>query len=247
MKETNYYLIHGSGVPNIYISQSKKFRENSQWLNKKMLSKNKRDFKKDINFIYCARLLRTKGILIFLELSRFYPENKFLIFGSSDSSSKDSLSKEEILYFKKIYKNVKFMDNKRDPLLTKKITMPILIVPSIYGEGFPRGILEANTLSIPVIASKESSSKIPIKDLFYTSNGNSKIDYVNSIKKVIEDYKNKKLENKLNLARKKSIKYFSEEIIVKKTLNIYKSFDFEKNKSYLLNKDKIKLKDWIAQ
>ena len=49
------------------------------------------------------------------------------------------------------------------------------------------------------------------------------------------------------VAREKSIRYFSEEIIVKRTLDIYDSFDYEKNKSYLLNKDKIKFKDWIAQ
>ena len=33
---------------------------------------------------------------------------------------------------------------------------PILIVPSIYGEGLPRGILEAMILNIPVVSSKAS-------------------------------------------------------------------------------------------
>ena len=48
--------------------------------------------------------------------------------------------------------------------LNIKLKLPILCVPSIYGEGFPRGIVEANTLSIPVISSQDSAKKIAFND-----------------------------------------------------------------------------------
>ena len=43
------------------------------------------------------------------------------------------------------------MNIKKNPLLNNDYKLPILCVPSLYGEGFPRGIVEANTLSIPLL------------------------------------------------------------------------------------------------
>ena len=241
IEESSFHLIPGSGVPNVYINKSEKFKKLSSWLNS-----NKSKLANKFTFIYCARLLRNKGILIFIELSKLYPNSKFLIYGSIDLSSNDSLSNKDILRLKNL-KNIYFMNNKENPLLQKNHPYPILVVPSIYGEGFPRGIIEANTLSIPVIASSDSAKKIEIKELLYISENNNIKSYQKCIEKIVTDYKTGKISTKINNARRKAINNFSEEIIVKKTLKIYDSFSGEINKSYIFKKDKNKLKNWVAQ
>lgn len=240
------YLIPGSGVPNIYIAKSEKFKQKSNWLNLDN-TKNKELIFNEITFVYCARLLKTKGILIFLELSKFYPKNKFLIFGSQDPSSKNSLNNEEVSYYQKNYKNINFINNKKDPLLNLKENLPILIVPSFYGEGFPRGVIEATTLSIPVIASKDTAKRIHIKDILYVSKKDCPKSYIKCINQIKLDFKNRYLSKKLELARKKSIKNFSEKLIVEKTLKVYDSFKEKENNSYLLSKDIKKQSNWIAE
>ena len=245
IKSSNIKLIHGSGIPNIYISNSNKYKNNSPWLENFKTEKDK--ISKKITFVYCARLLKNKGILIFIELSKIYPENKFLVFGSTDPSTRDSLTKNDLNFYKKNCINITFMNNIKDPLLSIKNNPSILVVPSFYGEGFPRGVVEANTLSIPVISSKDAAERIPFKNIFYESKSNDIKSYIECINKIIKDYKNNNLSKKLEYARIKAIKNFSEEIIVKKTLKIYKSLNFKKNKSYLLTKDKKKLNNWLSQ
>ena len=248
INNSSYYLVAGSGVPYKYISSSTAFKENSNWINKKDNPKyEKNDFKDNITFIYCARLLKTKGIYIFLEISKLYPKSKFLIFGSIDSSSKDSISRDEISFFKKNYKNIKFMNNKINPLLSTSISFPILIVPSFYGEGFPRGIIEANTLSIPVIASKESAEKIPIQNYLYVCKNNDSESYKRCITKITNDYFSGKIKEILKNARISTIKNFSEKEIVKQTLKIYDSLNSNQNRSYLLIKDKKNQKSWLPK
>jgi len=246
IKEKNYYLIPGSGVPKVYISNSKKFKSNSKWFKRKQL-KELENFKDEITFIFCARLLKTKGILIFLDLAKEYPKNKFLIYGAIDESSRQSLTKKEIIYFKKNYNNVKFMNIQKNPLLNIELKLPILCVPSIYGEGFPRGIVEANTLSIPVISSQDSAKKIAFKNSSYVSKENSLKSYIECINKITDDFKNNVLGKRLEEARITAISKFSEEKIVNETLKIYESLNLDINNSYLLNKDKIKMVNWLPQ
>ena len=242
---SNIRLIYGSGIPNIYISNSYKYKKHSPWLKSFKTEENK--ILKKITFIYCARLLKKKGILIFIELSKIYPENKFLVFGSIDSSTKDSLTDNDLNFYKKNLKNVTFMNNTKDPLLSIKNIPSILVVPSFYGEGFPRGVIEANTLNIPVISSKDTAERIPLKNLVYISKTNHLNSYIECINKIKKDYKNNNLVKKLEYARIQAINNFSEELIVKKTLKIYKYFNLKKNKSYLLTKDKKKLNNWLSQ
>ena len=139
------------------------------------------------------------------------------------------------------------MNIKKNQLLNNDYKLPILCVPSLYGEGFPRGIIEANTLSIPVIASKDSAKKIPVKYSTYISKENNLQSYIDCVNKIINDFKNNLIGERLEKARINAISKFSEEIIVNETLNIYESLNSDKNKSYLLNKDKKKKINWLPQ
>ena len=125
-KSLNFKLIFGSGVTKDYINSS----EN-------ILSSGYNFKNKKINAVYCARLLKSKGIEIFISLAKQFPNINFNVYGEIDPFSNDSLSLEE---FEKIKseKNVIYHGFKKNPLLNHLDTPAILLVPSLYGEGFTK-------------------------------------------------------------------------------------------------------------
>ena len=71
----------------------------------------------------------------------------------------------------------------KDPLLRHHNENTIFLMPSNYGEGLPRGILEAMSLEIPVIASKKACVGLfDNKTLFMAENNN-----IESYKKYFAD------------------------------------------------------------
>ena len=55
----------------------------------------------------------------------------------------------------KKYKNVEYAGHKGEPLINLNEEYPIVLVPSNYGEGISRTILESLSLKIPLICSKK--------------------------------------------------------------------------------------------
>ena len=240
INKQNSHYICGSGVPEIYIKKSNLEFSKNAWLN------NKDNIQiSDCSFIFCARLLKSKGILKFIELSKIYPKNKFEIYGSIDSSSNDSLNQEDINFFKKNNPNLIFRKQINNPLIINKSKFPILVVPSNYGEGMPRAILEANALCIPIISSKLVSTKIP-KDCFtYVAKNDNVKSYEFAISKIIQDSNSEKLRNQLIKACKNVENLYTEEEIAKSTIKLYSLLLKTDQKSYLLNKDNAKIERWL--
>ena len=229
-------LIYGSGLPKIYFDQKSSKKRAKRWI----VNKEQKDIPDLSTFelIYCGRLINSKGIKIFLELSKYFPNKKFTIFGRIDESSKDSISKKDISKFN-IQKNINFKGQIKDPLLNLNSKYPILIIPSMYGEGLPRTILEAISMRIPVISSYTASCDLFKKDTIYIAEDNNAYTYYKLVKQILNDFKKEELEKKLKKGSK-LIKSFSEEVIVDKTLNLYSNIleesDIEKL-SYLNKKD----------
>ena len=235
------FLIPGSGVPAKYIESNP--RGNLYWhkdLDGKLLEKK-------VEFIYCGRLLASKGIFTFISIANLFKENKFFVYGGIDLSQKDSLDEKKISFLKKKHTNVKFFNNKKDPFFSKDFKIPILIVPSNYGEGLPRAIIEALSLGIPVISSKNASCGIFTQKHVYISDGDKTSDYELCIKKIIDDYKSKKLLKKLKFAHKYVLQNLTEESVVEQTINSYKKISFNYSKSSTLDYYQKKLNDWIAE
>ena len=82
-------LIYGSGLPSKFFKNNKS--EFNWTFDHRIQSSPK------IEFIYCARLLISKGIKIFLKLAEKFPEHDFIIFGAFDFSSKDSINNSDFL------------------------------------------------------------------------------------------------------------------------------------------------------
>ena len=199
-------VIYGSGIPEEYFL---KRCNKSNWTKKNL----------KLQFIYCARLLVSKGIKTFVELSKSFPEHNFIIFGDFDYSSKDCINKKEFLELCK-NKNIIFKGHQNSPLLKNKYQNPVLIVPSYYGEGLPRAILEAFSLKIPVICSKQATINLFTKEELYVVDHKEFSYYCSAIEKFIIDLKNGKIKNKISKAYKLS-KNFSEKEIVCQTQKIY--------------------------
>ncbi len=208
--EKKFKLIPGSGVPSFYF-KSKKL--NSSGLNK------------NFDFIYCARLEKSKGIKIFISLAEYYPSSRFYIYGELKNNSKDCLSSEEIISFKKRNKNLFFMGYIKDPLLRHHNENTIFLMPSNYGEGLPRGILEAMSLEIPVIATQKACVGLFDNKTLFRVSSNTIDEYKKVIDEIWEKKNEGKLKNFLSNSKEHVKENFEECLIVEKTLQIYKSFD----------------------
>ena len=205
-----FFLIPGSGFPDNYLKSVKYFS-------------NDKKFKFD--FIYCARLEKSKGINLFISLADYYPESIFYVYGSLDKSSEDYLSQEEIETCRNKNKNLKFMDYVENPLLRHHNDNSILLVPSYYGEGLPRAILEAMSLEIPIVASKKACVGLFDNRNLFMSSDNKIESYISNIEKIFRKKNQGELNQFLTNSKEHVIKKYSESLIVEKTLDLYRSFD----------------------
>jgi len=235
-------IIPGSGLPIRFFNQNLKLK-NNKWLDYNFKSNIKLE---SITLIYCGRLLKSKGLFVFIEILKTHPSLKGIIYGGIDSSSEDSITEKEIYQIKKKHKNINFLGYKNDPLIKINQKFPILIVPSNYGEGFSRTILESLSLKIPVVCSKKALTGIFDENQLYYVKNNSPKEYFEQISCIIENYKNNLLNAKLDNAYKYVKDKYSEEEIVKSTIDVYSNLLDKKSTSYL-NKKNENESFWIAQ
>ena len=232
-------VILGSGVPSRYLESSNQSFANNYTSESIDLSR--------LEPIYCGRLLRSKGILTFLEISSCFKQNSFKVFGSVDPSSTDSLLLSELSEYSSKFPNVQFCGNRIDPLLHLDSDFPVLIVPSCYGEGLPRAVLEALALNIPVIMSDSSTCGLFTDDIVYVSKGASPEDYLECIDLLFADWRSGELLRKLQAGRDFVLSALTEDSVVNQTLSAYDLVSGLPAESYLLSKDDVRLRDWLAQ
>mgnify|MGYP001313136635 CR=1 FL=1 len=234
-------LIPGSGLPMNYFEQNLLLRKN-KWINDHF-----KDTKlNSITLIYCGRLIKSKGIYIFLEILKNNPSFKGIIFGSIDPSSDDSVKEEEIKEISKKYQNFYYAGHKVEPLLNLNEEYPIVLLPSNYGEGLSRTILESLSLKIPLICSKKALSGIFNNNQLYYVNKNAPEEYYQKILLIIENYKKNLLIKKLNNGYDYVKEKFSENDIVTNTLSLYSELLNNNNSSYLTKNNKNE-SFWLAQ
>ena len=235
-------LIPGSGLPINYFQQNL-IERNNRWI----INNPKKNIRfNSISLIYCGRLIKSKGIYIFLEILKDNPSFNGIIFGSIDPSSNDSITDEELKEILKKYKNVEYAGHKAEPLINLNEEFPIVLVPSNYGEGVSRTILESLSLKIPLICSKKALSGIFNNNQLYSVDKNVSEEYYKKILLIIDNYKNNLLIKKLNNGYNKVKENFSENDIVDSTLSLYSKLLNSNNNSYLTKKNKNE-SFWLAQ
>lgn len=209
-------VIKGSGV-NISFFNSENFNRES--IRKTFnLSANHRVF------ICVTRLLWEKGILEMVEafsseeIQIFYPKIQLWLVGWSDKDNPRHIPSEYIERANN-NKNILFL-GKSDKIPELLVASDVFLYPSYYREGIPRGILEALSMSLPVITTNLPGCNLTVKEGVngFLIDGRSSLAITQAIKKILtpSDFENMGVES-----RKIAEQYFSEDIIFKKIENLY--------------------------
>ena len=137
LKLKNKKVIMGSGISEniIYIANQSNFEKNKEY------------------FLYASRVQLNKGVLNFIkaaQLAKDIPSlvnYEWIIIGDYNDSSKNNKRIKKSI---KQTENLHYLGYKENPypyILNSKA----IILPSSYGEGFPRIFLEAGMLRVPII------------------------------------------------------------------------------------------------
>ncbi|WP_233189726.1 glycosyltransferase family 4 protein [Halobacteriovorax sp. DA5] len=174
------YKISGSGV------DLKKFRFSPV------------DFEKPLRFLFCGRLLKSKGVLVLKAaaeiLKREFGEDlQFDVLGIY-SSGDDAISKEEVASWDKDV-NLRYLgvsDSVKD--IVKDYHFVVL--PTLYREGVPRSLIEASALGKVLIATNNVGCTDVVKESIngYLCEKNSIDSLVDAIKKTLDLSPNSYLE-----------------------------------------------------
>lgn len=99
-----------------------------------------------------SRVIRTKGVLIFAEAANLVRKEtrnvRFLLVGPDDQNSMDRLSRQEL---ERISSAVDWLGERSDVLEILAAT-DVFTLPTFYREGIPRVLLEAASMSLPLVA-----------------------------------------------------------------------------------------------
>lgn len=115
-----------------------------------------------IRFLFAARLLKSKGLTQLAEAFDQLPHNlsgkiELLVCGIEDFSSPDGLTKEDITKIKQL-KNVVYL-GQRDDIDELMDSVDVVCLPTLYGEGIPRILIEGASSGKALIASNRGGCK----------------------------------------------------------------------------------------
>ncbi|WP_159023886.1 glycosyltransferase family 4 protein [Formosa sp. L2A11] len=115
---------------------------------------------KVIKFLLVARLIKEKGIDLYIEAAKIlkekYPEAEFQIIGEPDNSpSSIKLEKLNILNTKGII----IYHGKQSNVPEHLYKTDVFVLPTYYREGVPRSILEALSVGLPIITTDTPGCK----------------------------------------------------------------------------------------
>ena len=180
------------------------------------------------HFLLSARLLREKGVYEYIEASKIilkkYPKITFAISGQIENNSKSGIDVEDIEKWDQegIAEYLGFTDDIRSFLLNTKC----FVLPSYYGEGVPRGLLEAASLSIPLITTDHPGCRDAVDDGIsgFLCAVKNPIDLAQKMEQVLEMSISERKEMGRH-GRAKMVNNFDEKIIISKYVNLIEKID----------------------
>lgn len=124
--------------------------------------------------LFASRLLISKGIREFVSSAKYNPNLNFVVAGKLDEGNPEVISKEELISWE-AQGIIKYIGFQKDiiNLISKS---SIVVLPSFYGEGLPKILIEAAALGRPIITTdhpgcrdailnNKSGILVPIKDV----------------------------------------------------------------------------------
>jgi len=228
IKKTKATVIKGSGI------DTKQFSFHS------IQSKTLEQLRKELNLnskiiiLMIARIIKHKGIMEYCRAAQiiksYYGHSvEFLLVGDFDRGNPFCIDKDKFYYF--IQKNIiKFLDQ-RDNIKELIALCDVFVLPS-YREGIPRTLIEAALMGKPIVTTNAIGCKEVVdhgRNGFLIPKKDS-----NALAEAIEILiKNKKLREKFGkYSRQKAIKEFDKNIVIEKTISLYKKLIQKKEGSF---------------
>lgn len=119
-----------------------------------------------LQVLMAARLLWSKGVGDFVAAAQRvrgrYPQVAFLVAGEPDEGSPDAISHETLERWK-IDANVVFLGHRNDMAALLR-QVDLFVLPSYYGEGVPRGLIEAAASGLALVASDKPGCREIVRD-----------------------------------------------------------------------------------
>jgi glycosyltransferase involved in cell wall biosynthesis len=113
-----------------------------------------------------TRLIRSKGVLEFARSASIVqassPGVRFLLVGAEDSGSVEGLTGGEL---DEVKARVRWIGHRQDVAVILAAS-DIFALPSFYGEGIPRALIEASAMGLPLVSCPNPGSSEVIRDGF---------------------------------------------------------------------------------
>ncbi len=227
VKEDNTRLILGSGI------DTNRFKSQNSLTNKRKFT-----------FLMIARLIKDKGISEYIEAIRIIKSTKyanrctFKILGSLYHSNPTAISQDELDSWIEdgLIEYLGHSDSVQDEI----DKVDCVVLPS-YREGLSRVLLEASSMSKPIITTDVTGCRDIVDNGVngYLVEVKNSVELAKAMKKML-NLSNIELIYMGRNGRKKVIENFSEEIVVNKYLSLIKSIALENDKiiRYSYFKDK---------
>ncbi len=173
--------------------------------------------------LLAARLLRDKGIDEFVESARNLRgiglPIRFILAGAPDHGNPDSISQIEIdAYSAEGF--VELLGHVED-MRKQLANTDIMVLPSYYGEGVPRSLIEAAACGLPIVTTDSPGCREVVthgvNGLLIPPRNSEALS--EAVKRLHED---PQLRRKLGLAaRHRAVTVFDQRIVIQKTLEVY--------------------------
>lgn len=171
-----------------------------------------------------SRMIRPKGMEDFIEAARILKERgakaRFVMVGKPDPGNPESIPEEELSRWND--DGVVEYWGYRSDIIEVLQSAAIVVLPSVYGEGVPKSLIEAASLEKPLVAYDTPGSREIVR---HEVNGLLVLareveSLAEAIYKLLND--NKLRETMGREGRRIVEREFSEEIVIDKTLSLYR-------------------------
>ena len=184
----------------------------------------------EYDFLLSARLLKEKGVYEYVDAAKIllkkYPKTSFAIAGQVESGNGSAVKHEEIATWTRdgIVSYLGFTDHIKSILKDTKC----FVLPSYYGEGVPRGLLEAASMSIPLITTDHPGCRDAVDDGHsgYLCRAKDSTHLAKMMIKIIEMSPAQRIRMG-NRGRKKMEQEFDEKIVIDKYLKLVSKISSE--------------------